>query len=117
MILRFIFALFITSLVSPVVQAHTLGIDKAVLTEMVDGSYRLVSRVPPRYQSMITTLELPPRCTLDGSPRGARGDYEVRFEFNCESTLTADDIINLPWRREGVMLTVAWQDQSRRHGQ
>ena len=88
--------------------AHTLGVDKADLSELNDGSYHLVSHVPPVYQSLITTPRLPDRCTLEGNPRGARGAYEVRFTFSCDSALTADDTIILPWRREGAMMTVTW---------
>lgn len=95
----------------PVAYAHTLGVDKADLVEMNDGRYELVSHVPPRYQPMITAPELPARCALEGNPRGTRGVYEVRFAFTCESPLTADDEIVLPWRREGAMLTVTWQGQ------
>lgn len=91
--------------------AHTLGVDKASLVELSDGSYHLISHVPPRFQPAITTPELPQRCSLQGSPRGARGAYEVRFVFNCASPLTADDEILLPWRREGAMMTVIWQGQ------
>ena len=93
---------------TPAAQAHTLGVDKADLVEMKDGSYHLVSHVPPRYQPLITAPELPARCAQQGDPRGARGDYEVRFIFTCESPLTADDEIILPWRREGAMITVTW---------
>lgn len=93
---------------APAAQAHTLGVDKADLVEMKDGSYHLVSHVPPRYQPLITPAELPARCAQEGNPRGARGDYEVRFIFTCKSPLTADDEIILPWRREGAMMTVTW---------
>lgn len=92
-------------------QAHTLGVDPADLREMVDGSYHLVSRVPPRFQPAIRTPVLPERCEFEGSPRGARGAYEVRFVFVCESPLIAGDEIILPWRREGAMLTVTWSGQ------
>ncbi len=88
--------------------AHTLGVDPADLIEMLDGSYHLVSRVPPRLQSAIRTPEIPERCEFEGSPRGTRGAYEVRFIFVCESPLVAGDEIVLPWRREGAMLTVSW---------
>lgn len=94
--------------VAPAAHAHTLGVDKADLVEMKDGSYHLVSHVPPLYQPLITAPELPPRCAQEGNPRGARGVYEVRFVFTCESPLTADDDIILPWRREGAMMTVTW---------
>ena len=93
---------------APAAQAHTLGVDKADLVEMKDGSYHLVSHVPPQYQPLITPPDLPARCAQEGNPRGARGHYEVRFIFTCESPLTADDEIILPWRREGAMMTVTW---------
>lgn len=89
--------------------AHTLGVDKADLTEMADGSYHLVSRVPRRFAPLITTPDLPESCALQGNPRGKRGVYEVRFVFACTSPLTADDTISLPWKREGVLLTTTWQ--------
>ena len=95
----------------PAAVAHTLGIDKAELAEMKDGSYQLVSRVPPMYQPMITAPELPERCKPEGNPRGTRGAYEVRFAFACESPLTAMDTIVLPWRREGAMMTVTWRGE------
>ena len=106
-----IFPLLIVLLLAafaPAAHAHTLGVDKADLVEMKDGSYHLISHVPPRYQPLITAPELPARCAQEGNPRGARGDYEVRFVFTCESPLTADDEIILPWRREGAMMTVTW---------
>lgn len=90
--------------------AHTLGVDPADLTEMADGSYHFVSRVPPRLQGAIRTPELPDRCAFEGNPRGARGAYEVRFVFRCDSPLVAGDLIELPWRREGAMLTVNWAE-------
>ena len=96
---------------APAAHAHTLGVDKADFTEMKDGSYHLVSHVPPRYQPLITAPELPARCAQVGNPRGARGDYEVRFVFTCKSPLTAEDEIILPWRREGAMMTVTWLNE------
>lgn len=96
---------------TPLANAHTLGVDKGDLTERADGSYHLVSRVPPRYQGFITTPELPERCEIQGNRRGERGSYEVRFVFNCASPLVADDTIVLPWQREGVLMTVHWLDQ------
>lgn len=107
---RFAILLLFAVIASPVL-AHTLGVDKASLVELSDGSYHLISHVPQRYQPMITTPEVPERCALEGSPHGTRGAYEVRFIFKCESPLTADDEIDLPWRREGVMMTATWRDQ------
>ena len=92
--------------------AHTLGIDKAQLTEMPNGSYHLASIVPTRLAHLITPPKLPDHCSFVGNPRGVRGDYEVRFDFTCDSRLTADDNIILPWKREGVILTTIWQDSA-----
>ena len=91
--------------------SHTLGIDKAELSELADGSYQLSSFVPAQLAPLITTPELPEQCNFIGSPRGERGNYEVRFLFSCQTPLTADHKISLPWNREGVMLTVRWADQ------
>lgn len=90
--------------------AHTLGIDKAELVEKSDGTYALISRVPDRLAHLITTPQLPERCTLRGNPAGERGVYEVRFIFACSTPLNAGDVINLPWQREGAMLTARWHD-------
>lgn len=91
--------------------SHTLGIDKAELSELADGSYQLSSFVPAQLAPLIKTPELPEQCDFIGSPRGERGNYEVRFLFSCQTPLTADQQILLPWDREGVMLTVGWADQ------
>ena len=91
-------------------QAHTLGVDKGSLIEKPDGLYHLVSIVPENLAPAITTPKLPDECQFEGEPRGRRGQYEVRFEFRCSERLTADDVIVLPWNREGVLLTVYWLD-------
>ena len=37
----------------------------------------------------------------------------LRYEFACaEEPLTAEDVLRLPWQRQGVMLTVRWSDGS-----
>ncbi|QDG77702.1 HupE/UreJ family protein [Labrenzia sp. PHM005] len=91
--------------------AHTLGVDKADLIEKEPGFYELVSKVPPRLSGLITTPILPDQCAFEGSPRGERGSYHVRFKFSCETKLTADDQLVLPWKREGALLTVRWHGQ------
>ena len=91
--------------------SHTLGIYKAELSELADGSYQLSSFVPAQLAPLIKTPELPEQCNFIGSLRGERGIYEVRFLFSCQTPLTADHQILLPWNHEGVMLTVLWADQ------
>ncbi len=107
--MRLVFAL-VGLLIGVGVQAHTLGVDKGSLIEKPDGLYHLVSIVPTNLAPAITTPELPANCQFEGEPRGRRGQYEVRFEFRCSERLTADDVIMLPWKREGVLLTVYWQN-------
>lgn len=92
-------------------EAHSLGVDKAQLIDLGENRYSLSSILPTRLQPAIVTPELPERCTLEGSPRGERGVYEVRFTFACETPLTGEDVLTLPWRREGALLTVEWQGQ------
>ena len=91
--------------------AHTLGIDKAELSEIPGNTYQLSSYVPNNLVPYITTPELPDFCDFTTNPRGERGSYEVRFIFICDRSLSADDTIVLPWNREGVMLTVRWLGQ------
>ena len=95
---------------APAALAHELGVDPAELVQRPDGSYRLTSKVPQSLAHFITAPELPEQCTLDGSPRGERGPYEVRYTFTCKAPLTAQDTLVLPWGREGVMMTVTWAD-------
>lgn len=109
--IRFLFTLLVIAVFSPSVSAHTLGVDKALLVEMAGGEYRLVSKVPPAYQHLIISPELPERCQFLGNPSGERGLYEVRFSFRCATKLTAGDRLILPWEREGVMLTVEWNGE------
>ena len=108
--MRFLLLLLFGLCFPLVSQAHTLGVDKGELTEMADGSYHLISQLPKKFQHQIRTPRLPERCELSGPRRGERGNYEVRFVFSCESALTAEDQIVLPWSREGVMLTAKWRD-------
>lgn len=92
-------------------EAHSLGVDKGNLIDLGDNRYALSSIVPVRLQPAITTPILPERCQIEGSPRGERGVYEVRFNFACDTPLVGDDMLILPWSREGVLLTVSWQGQ------
>ena len=94
----------------PSAMAHTLGIDPAKLLEAPDGRYALVAEVPPHLAPAIRTPILPERCAFEGSPRGKRGRGEVRYDFICETPLTAADRLTLPWQREGVVLKVSWAD-------
>lgn len=102
---------FFVLLASSQVSAHALGVDKASLVEHSESRYSLSSFVPQRLSPLITTPILPEKCDIEGSPRGERGGYEVRFNFVCSTRLTSEDKLVLPWRREGVLLTVQWQQK------
>lgn len=65
---------------------------------------------PPKLAPSILPPRLPAQCSLLGNPQGERGNYEIRFVFSCQHTLTADEKILLPWKREGALLTVAWKN-------
>lgn len=90
--------------------AHSLGIDQAELNERSSSSYELLAKVPQALAYLISTPQLPERCTYSGNPRGNRGPSEVRFTFTCDKPLTASDKLILPWQREGVLLTITWSD-------
>ncbi len=91
--------------------AHSLGVDRAELVETAPGTYRLTAKVPRRIQPAILTPVLPDRCRLSGNPAGERGVYSVAFDFTCDTSLTAEDSLVLPWKREGSLLTVRWTGQ------
>lgn len=92
------------------IQAHSLGVDKAVFKELPDNNYQLSSFVPSSLSHLITTVVLPEKCAFNNSPRGVRGDYEVRFDFVCNEPLNANDELLLPWKREGTLFTIEWLD-------
>lgn len=95
----------ITSVFPAAVGAHSLGIDRADLVTWGNDEYLLTSYVPEPLQVFIQSPILPERCEFVGAPSGTRGYYSVAFQFRCESRLTGDDVLDLPWRREGVLLT------------
>ena len=80
-------------------EAHSLGVDRAQLTEVTPGSYRLVSKVPRRLAPAIRPPELPATCAPTGKPAGERGSYSVTFTFTCDPALSAADRLVLPWQR------------------
>lgn len=93
-------------------QAHSLGIDPAILRERTPGQYMLNARVPPRLQSRIAAPILPERCRFAVGPVGTASEAGIVYEFSCAPALTSHDVIQLPWSREGVLLTVERGDGS-----
>ena len=103
--------LLIACVVVPV-QAHDIGVSQTELVEKNDGSYALSMRTGPAAAFVFATPQLPPHCQFIGNPRGIQGPGWRSFEFACTDGLTADDSLNLPWRRDGIMLTAKWLDGS-----
>jgi hypothetical protein len=110
--LRTLFVALAILAITPVVEAHSLGVDRANLIERPGHEYLLISKVPPSLALDIVTPRIPDNCAFDENPMGLRGEYTVTFQFSCASSLTASDQILLPWNRDGVLLTATWLDGS-----
>ena len=96
----------------PVV-AHDIGVSEAELIEQQSGRYTLSVRSGTGASHLFPTPVLPDHCEHIGNPRGAQGPAWKTFELSCVEGLTAADTIELPWRRDGIMLKVQWLDGSK----
>lgn len=94
------------------VMAHDIGVSQAELVEQDGNRYELSVRSGPALSHLFPTPLLPDHCQFTGNPRGTRVPGWKTFEFSCSTGLTADDSIELPWRRDGALLTATWQDGS-----
>ena len=92
--------------------AHDLGVARATLEELPAARYVLDVEAPPDLAPLFGPPELPERCR--GAGAAITPDRTtLRYEFACaEEPLTAEDVLRLPWQRQGVMLTVRWADGS-----
>jgi hypothetical protein len=94
--------------------AHDLGVARAVLEELPAARYVLEVETSADLAELFGPPELPERCAGSGA-QGALTPVQttLRYEFACaEQPLTAQDVLRLPWQRQGVMLTVRWADGS-----
>jgi hypothetical protein len=94
--------------------AHDLGIARALLEELPEGRYALEVETSPALAELFDAPELPERCTNAGAQGTITPDQTMlRYEFACAGErLTARDVLRLPWRRQGVMLSARWSDGS-----
>jgi len=90
--------------------AHDIGVSQASLVEQDNNIYQLTVQAGRSMNALFSSPVLPKQCQPVGIPRGIRHPGQLKFEFSCEQKLTAKDIIDLPWRRDGVMLSVTWSD-------
>ena len=93
-------------------EAHDIGVSQAKLVKQDGGRYVLSVQSSPAVAYLFGAPLLPTHCKFAGNPRGTQGSRWKNFEFSCAKGLTATDAIQLPWRRDGVMLTAEWQDGS-----
>lgn len=97
-------------LLSTPVAAHDMGVTQAEFVEKGGASYTLSAQAGPAMAQLFPTPQLPDRCEITGNPRGVQGRSWRIYEFACATSLTADDELILPWRRDGIMLTAIWSD-------
>jgi len=107
----FIFALLAVCSGSTV-RAHDIGVTQAEIVETGAETYRLVTRVSRDTAYLHGGPRLPERCVFDGSPRGVQGPGSQVWVFSCAGGLMAEDLIVLPWRRDGAMISAEWRDGS-----
>ena len=101
----------LASLTMPVA-AHDVdvtGVARVFLDETADGRYRL--SIVDRLVAPITDARqmLPGRCRV---AQPAETDVEAApgLIFDCQSPLTVDDTLILPWALEGVVVLARWSD-------
>jgi hydrogenase/urease accessory protein HupE len=106
-----VLVIFMIHGVQPVL-AHDIGVSQAELIAKDDNRYELSVRTGVATAAMFASPELPKHCNHTSSPRGIQGRGWRTFAFYCEDGLTADDTIELPWLRDGTVLTAKWLDGS-----
>lgn len=96
--------------------AHDIGVSKTELHELSGNKYtlRVLSGALP--EATFPAPELPEGFWFTANPRGTQAGPWKFFEFSGERTLTAEDTLRLPWRRDGVMINVVWADGSEVRG-
>jgi hypothetical protein len=88
--------------------AHDLGVTNAILEQSSPQTYVLKVATSSASAYQISAPGLPPRCMLQKPFKGLFADGELTFSFSCDDGLTANDVLQLRWQRNGVLLTVVW---------
>lgn len=89
--------------------AHDIGVSKAELEALSGGRYALSVQTGPAAAHLFAPPMLPAHCRPTGSPGGVQGRGWRRYEFSCGGALTSEHTLDLPWRRDGIMLTARWE--------
>ncbi len=90
-------------------RAHDIGVSKAELEALSGGRYTLSVQTGPAAAHLFAPPMLPAHCRPTGSPGGVQGRGWRRYEFSCDGALTSEHTLDLPWRRDGIMLTARWE--------
>ncbi len=90
-------------------RAHDIGVSKAELEALGGGRYALSVQTGPAAAHLFAPPMLPAHCRPTGNPGGVQGRGWRRYEFSCDGALTSDHTLDLPWRRDGIMLTARWE--------
>ena len=94
--------------------AHDVGISEVTLEEQADGRYLLAVTPDLAPVDAFAPPLLPARCSALPAGGAIRLDAgRIRYVFACPGRpLTADDVLRLPWQRQGALVTARWQDGS-----
>ena len=108
----------------PPVMAHDIGVSQVELTEASPAQpappqrlrYTLSVRTDAIASHLFTAPLLPEHCGFIDNPGGSQSSTRKTFVFGCRGGLTAADTIELPWQRDGILLTANWLDGSTAKG-
>jgi hypothetical protein len=94
--------------------AHDVGISQVTLEEEAAGRYLLSVRPELAPIDAFAAPVLPDRCSAEPAAGAVRPDAgRINYVFACPGRpLAADDVLRLPWQRQGAMVTARWQDGS-----
>jgi HupE / UreJ protein len=94
--------------------AHDIGVARAILEEQADGRYVLAVELGSAPAESFAPPLLPERCAAEPAAGAARPDAaRLRYVFRCQGqSLTASDVLQLPWQRQGAMIAARWLDGS-----
>jgi hypothetical protein len=88
--------------------AHDIGVSKTEFIEKTNNQYQVKVQAGSGVAYLFASPVLPEHCTYIDNPRGALGANGIVWEFQCENRLTADDSLQLPWRRDGALVNAQW---------
>ena len=91
------------------VHAHGVGIESLAIEELSDLRYRITYKASVDDTEALGLPVLPAHCQWDPAQKRPSGSAGLIFSSR-EGSLTAEDTILLPWRRNGVVVTALWRN-------